>query len=101
MLFLVMLVTVTLLPFVGTITEKQPKTGFWELPDSVRLDVRVRRGVVLIDAATPNKRLATVFGIYSGIVAGLVGALASARCSISSRDHGTSESRAPATRTSA
>ncbi|MHC4991828.1 MAG: TRAM domain-containing protein, partial [Planctomycetota bacterium] len=32
--------------------------------------------VVLVDNATPNKQLASVFGIYLGIVAGLVGALA-------------------------
>jgi uncharacterized protein YacL len=76
MLFLVMLVTVSLLPFVGTITEAQTEATFWSylIPFGITFVFGV--AVVLIDASTPNKRLATVFGIYAGIIAGLVGALA-------------------------
>lgn len=76
MLFLVMLVTVSLLPFVGTITETQSESTFlsYIIPFAATFVFGV--AVVLIDAATPNKRLATVFGIYLGIIAGLVGALA-------------------------
>jgi uncharacterized protein YacL len=76
MLFLVMLVTVSLLPFVGTITEGQTEARFWlyAIPFGVMFVFGV--AVVVIDAATPNKRLATVFGMYAGIIAGLVAALA-------------------------
>ncbi len=76
MLFLVMLVTVSLLPFVGTITEDQTEGTFWMLLIPFGATFVFGVAIVLIDAATPNKRLATVFGIYLGIIAGLVGALA-------------------------
>lgn len=76
MLFLVMLVTVSLLPFVGTITENQTQTTFWMYAIPFGATFIFGVAVVLIDAATPNKRLATVFAIYAGIIAGLVGSLA-------------------------
>ncbi len=76
MLFLVMLVTVSLLPFVGNITQAQTEENFWRyvIPFGAMFIFGV--SVVFIDAATPNKRLATVFGIYAGIIAGLVTSLA-------------------------
>jgi hypothetical protein len=51
-LFLVMLVTVSLLPFVGTITEGQTEASFWfyAVPFFAMFVFGV--GVVLIDAAT-------------------------------------------------
>ena len=76
MLFLVMLVTVSLLPFVGTITETQTEGTFWMMLIPFGATFVFGVAVVLLDAATPNKRLATIFGIYAGIIAGLVGALA-------------------------
>lgn len=76
MLFLVMLVTVSLLPFVGTITENQTEASFWLYAVPFGATFIFGIAVVLIDAATPNKRLATVFAMYAGIIAGLVGALA-------------------------
>lgn len=76
MLFLVMLVTISLLPFVGTITETQTETTFWFYAIPFGATFLFGVAIVLIDAATPHKRLATVFAIYAGIIAGLVGALA-------------------------
>ncbi|HVP73839.1 MAG TPA: TRAM domain-containing protein [Phycisphaerales bacterium] len=76
MLFLVMLVTVSLLPFVGTITGTQSEATFWSYVIPFGATFVFGVAVVLIDAATPNKRLATVFASYAGIIAGLVGALA-------------------------
>ena len=76
MLFLVMLVTVSLLPFVGNVTENQTEEGFWFYIVPFGLIFIFGVAVVLLDAATPNKRLATVFAIYLGILAGLVGSLA-------------------------
>jgi len=75
LLYMVLLATVALLPFVGSITEDQD----FQVTDyiGVLLATFAFGAIVLmIDAATPNKRLATVFGVYLGIVAGLLGALA-------------------------
>ncbi len=75
LLYMVLLVTFTLLPFVGAITEQRD----FAISDYVGAFIATfALGVLvlIIDAATPNKRLASVFGIYLGIVAGLVGALA-------------------------
>jgi len=76
LLFLVILVTVALLPFVGTISDQAGQRGFgtYIIPFLATLIFGII--VVAIDVATPQKRLATVFGIYFGIVAGLVGAFA-------------------------
>lgn len=74
LLFLVLLVTVSLLPFVGQISEMESATlGTYIVPFILTLAFGI--AVILIDVATPQKRLATVFGIYFGIVAGLVGTL--------------------------
>src|SRR5690606_37467722 len=74
-LFLVLLVTVSLLPFVGTLTESNDFT-FWDYLVAFFATFTFGTIVLLIDAAVPNKRLASVFGIYLGIIAGLIGALA-------------------------
>ncbi len=74
LLFLVLLVTVSLLPFVGQISDMEGATfGTYVLPFLLTLAFGI--AIVLLDVATPNKRLASVFGIYFGIVAGLVGTL--------------------------
>lgn len=75
-LFLVLLVTVSLLPFVGALTETQDEFSFWDYAIPFLCTFAFGAVVVLIDAAMPNKRLASVFGVYLGLIAGLVGALA-------------------------
>lgn len=75
LLFMVMLVIVTLLPFVGQVTDQE------DIPARLWLPVLIGAFmfgalVLIVDAFVPNKRLAPVFGVYLGIVAGLVGALA-------------------------
>jgi uncharacterized protein YacL len=74
-LFLVLLVTVTLLPFVGALTETEEFT-IWDYVIPIVLMFAYGAVVVTIDVSMPNKRLASLFGIYLGIIAGLVGALA-------------------------
>ena len=76
LLFLVLLVVVSLLPFVGTVTETQEQ---WDLIEFFGVGVATLAFglvILIIDASMPNKRLASVFGVYLGIVAGLIGALA-------------------------
>jgi uncharacterized protein YacL len=76
-LFLVLLVTVSLLPFVGELTEDQGQEfSVWNFALPFLATFIFGAVVVFLDAAMPNKRLASVFGIYLGIIAGLVGALA-------------------------
>jgi uncharacterized protein YacL len=76
-LFLVLLVTVSLLPFVGALTEdRSQEFNVWNFILPFLATFSFGAVVVFIDAAMPNKRLASVFGIYLGIIAGLVGALA-------------------------
>ncbi len=74
-LFLVLLVTVSLLPFVGALTDTQEefKIGHFVIP--VLATFAFGTVVLLADAALPNKRLSAVFGIYLGIIAGLMGAV--------------------------
>lgn len=75
-LFLVLLVTVSLLPFVGSLTEPVEDFTIWQFVVPVLATFAFGAVVLLIDAALPNKRLSAIFGIYLGIIAGLVGALA-------------------------
>jgi len=75
LLYLVLLVTFTLLPFVGALTEQEESDPL-EYAGVFVATFAFGVMVLVIDTATPNKRLASVFGIYLGIVAGLVGALA-------------------------
>jgi hypothetical protein len=74
-LFLVLLVTVSLLPFVGTLTENQG-FNFWDYIVAFLATFAFGAAVIFVDTAIPNKKLSSVFGIYLGIIAGLVGALA-------------------------
>ena len=76
LLYMVLLVTISMLPFVGAISQ-QPEFEF-AFEDYAGVFVATfafGAVVLLIDAAVKNKRLTTVFGIYLGIVAGLVSAL--------------------------
>lgn len=76
-IFLALMVTVPLLPFVGALTRwEQEAFGFWDYMIPVIATFVLGAVVLLLDAATPNKRLASVFAIYLGIMAGLIGALA-------------------------
>ena len=77
-LFMVLLMTATLLPFVGEITKggvQDPRSP-WEFIGIFAGTVAFGVLVLSIDALTPNKKLGTIFGIYLGVVVGLVGALA-------------------------
>ncbi len=76
LLFLVLLVTVSLLPFVGTLTKDQADFMFADYIGPLIATFAFGIVVLVIDASLPNKRLGTVFGVYLGIVAGLIGALA-------------------------
>ena len=74
---MVLLVTVTLLPFVGEITNRSEEGfSFWEVIGVFLATFTFGVVVLTIDALTPNKKIGTVFGVYLGVVAGLVGALA-------------------------
>lgn len=78
LLFLVLLVTVSLLPFVGTITDTETDQS-WQYSHFIGFALATFAfGIVVlvVDASLPNKRLATVLGVYLGVVAGLLGALA-------------------------
>jgi uncharacterized protein YacL len=76
LLYMVLLVTVSLLPFVGKVTD--PSSGFWfgDYAAAFIATFLFGAGVLIVDHFTPNKKLASVFGIYLGIVAGLAGAVA-------------------------
>ena len=82
LLFMVLLAVVTLLPFVGPVTDFQGSSGnqqqfsIWEFFGLLGAVFVFGILVVMIDWLTPNKKLGAVFGVYLGIVAGLVGALA-------------------------
>jgi uncharacterized protein YacL len=73
LLFLVMLVTVTVL----TLAASQPgEFEFGTLAGLLVGATAVGLLVVLLDAMTPNKRLTSVVGVYLGVCVGLIGALA-------------------------
>ncbi len=75
LLFLVLLVTVTLL----TVASRVERPEEFELRTLVGLFVgslAVGLIVLIVDSRTPNKRLTSVVGVYLGICVGLLGALA-------------------------
>ena len=76
LLFLVLLVTISLLPFVGAVTETESDWGIAHFVGLALTTFAFGVVILIVDASLPNKRLATVFGVYLGIVAGLLGALA-------------------------
>jgi uncharacterized protein YacL len=75
LLYMVLLMTVTLLPFVASIKGTQT-VDFRDYAGAFVLTFIFGVAVLVLDAATPSKKLSAVFGIYLGIIAGLVGALA-------------------------
>jgi uncharacterized protein YacL len=76
-IFLVLLVTLSLLPFIGKVTDDQASTTatlpsyIWPLIATLGVGLIV----ITVDTAIPNKRLASIFGIYLGVVAGLAGSI--------------------------
>lgn len=72
--FIVLLVTVT----VAIATGARPNAGFtnWTLVGFALASVAIGLLVVVVDAVTPNKRLASVVGVYIGVLMGLVAAVA-------------------------
>ena len=76
LLFLVLLVTISLLPFVGAITESTQAFNPSDYIGPFIATLVFGFLVLIVDIYTPNKRLASVFGVYLGIVAGLFAALA-------------------------
>ena len=75
LLFLVLLVTVTLLT-VASRADQPEEFEFTTLAGLFIGATAVGVIVLLVDARTPNKRLASVVGVYLGICVGLIGALA-------------------------
>ena len=75
LLFLVLLVTVSLLT-VASQTEEAKEFGWPTLIGLFIGATAVGVIVLLMDARTPNKRLTSVVGVYLGICVGLIGALA-------------------------
>jgi uncharacterized protein YacL len=75
LIYMVLLVTIALLPFVGTVTD-DATFSFRDYAGAFLVTFLFGAAVLVVDALTPNKKLASVFGIYLGIIAGLVGALA-------------------------
>ena len=75
LLFLVLLVTVSLLT-VASQVEKPSEFEFTTVFGLFMGASAIGVLVLLVDAGTPNKRLTSVVGVYLGICAGLIGALA-------------------------
>ncbi|MCP3904846.1 MAG: TRAM domain-containing protein [Planctomycetes bacterium] len=75
LIYMVLLTTVALLPFVGTVTD-DATFRFRDCAGAFLVTFLFGAAVLVVDALTPNKKLASVLGIYLGIIAGLVGALA-------------------------
>src|SRR5207247_6476622 len=64
-IFLALMVTVPLLPFVGALTRlEQEEFTFWNYFVPVMSTFLFGAVILIIDAATPHTRLASVFGIY-------------------------------------
>jgi uncharacterized protein YacL len=77
LLYLVLLVTVSLLPFVGTITsDDQQEFTFAQFLWPFLIVFIFGVAMIAIDIATPNKRVSSAFAVFLGIGVGLVAALA-------------------------
>ncbi len=75
LLFLVLLVTVTLLTIAST-ANRPEEFEFTTVLGLFIGSAAVGIIVLLLDAMTPNKRLSSVVGVYLGVCVGLIGALA-------------------------
>lgn len=76
LVFMVMLVTVTVLTFASKEDQPAQEFQFAKLIGLFLAASAVGVIVLLVDTMTPNKRLTAMVGVYLGLCAGLVGALA-------------------------
>jgi len=76
LLFMVMLVTVTVLTVASEEDQAADDFQFARVAGLFLAASAVGVIVLLVDAKTPNKRLTSMVGIYLGLCAGLIGALA-------------------------
>ena len=76
LLFMVLLMTVTVLTVASQKEEFPEQFSFSTVAGLILAAMAVGVIVLLVDAMTPNKRLTSVVGVYLGICAGLIGALA-------------------------
>ncbi|MHC4414533.1 MAG: TRAM domain-containing protein [Planctomycetota bacterium] len=76
LLFLVLLVTVTVLTIASEKEEFPEEFDLTTVAGLFLASTAVGVIVLVVDAMTPNKRLASVVGVYLGICVGLIGALA-------------------------
>jgi uncharacterized protein YacL len=77
LLFMVLLVSVTLLAAAAKSEEGTPEEFEWSTAAGLLVaSFAVGIIVLLVDVMTPNKRLTSMVGVYMGVCAGLIGALA-------------------------
>src|SRR5262245_50070542 len=76
LLFLVLLVTVTVLTIASRKSESPEDFDISTVIGLFLASTAVGVIVLVVDAMTPNKRLTSVVGVYLGICVGLIGALA-------------------------
>ncbi|MCZ6445162.1 MAG: PIN/TRAM domain-containing protein [Planctomycetota bacterium] len=76
LLFLVLLVTVTVLTIASAKGELPEEFDLTTVAGLFLASMAVGVIVLVVDAMTPNKRLTSVVGVYLGICVGLIGALA-------------------------
>ncbi|MFB3137629.1 MAG: PIN/TRAM domain-containing protein, partial [Phycisphaerales bacterium] len=76
LLFLVLLVTVTVLTIASAKRDAPEEFDLTTVAGLFLASAAVGVIVLLVDAMTPNKRLTSVVGVYLGICVGLIGALA-------------------------
>lgn len=74
LLFLVLLVTVTILTIASE--RRTEDFGFSTIVGLILSTTSIGVIVLLLDAITPNKRLSSVVGVYLGVCFGLIGAVA-------------------------
>ena len=76
LLFLVLLVTVTVLTIASAKSDAPEEFDLTTVAGLFLASAAVGVIVLVVDAMTPNKRLTSVVGVYLGICVGLIGALA-------------------------
>ncbi len=76
LVYLVLLVIFTLLPFVATVTKTAAKVSFGDYWVALLLTFLFGAIVLTLDALTPHRRLASLAAVYLGFVVGLLATLA-------------------------
>lgn len=76
LLFVALMIFATLLPFVASIRDDGQDIQVLDHLGPLLVTTAFAVIIVILDIRTPHKPLASVFGIYLGVVAGLLGALA-------------------------